>query len=563
MQTLIETLEDVVREEKYRGRYDGDVVVEEFDETPRFSGETHLITKDITTKYNPEYESQHPGKTVIVVRDINRHEINHHKYNMCIGCPQTVEKHVELFYEPIFDVLSKRGFSNADTTYITNVLEDTLLHLDLHKNEQFALDGIAGFFDDVGRYTQKNNLGKIKFTQFYEAHVKLNMCLWGNSKQKKLLKKYYTHDKKVTDVLTTFLDRTKQYNFLNEDHWKNISTIYAEEFSKLMTPNYAQITFNHSGSKTKGRESEKKSDGKEQEGNIFDKEMQTKQYKKSRVQKAYYSDDKVPGWMNSYDALDILYESLAQKLDIKAKTYTQEEQLPIVWYGKRDFNSQKDNLKHITFGINENGTVGLKKKVFHEDLPIQVKHRPESFPRLRFGIIDTSYSMKKDVYDKEDIGSTKIIPWGDKSKYHYALLGWYGFLEYLKSNHLLIQDSVDLANFSIDTIVGKGLCEAKKVALTPQFKSTSLEMSYIKHFFEGSDNLIFTISDGDIGNWSSIKDEFILNAKKHNYFHIQIGKDNSTTQDLEKAGLHVVKVMGNEDLAQRVIDLSDKMFRKE
>ena len=578
-QTLGEILKETAKQEIYNGEYKGEISLEEFDETPRFSGKTSMINGKINEKYNPKYEEENPGKSKYIIRDVTRHEINHHKYRNCRGYPRTLLEHVKLFYEPISDVLLPKGFSHEDIKYATNALEDTLLHFDLNKNESFALDGISYFLEEVGNSTNpeklkvKKNINgeereieakKKKFTKFYEAHSKLNMYLWGNKKQKNILQRFYTHDDKVKEVLENFLKKANisKSNLPDESSLKEISKIYAEEFSKLIEPNYAMSLFNHSGAGTKGREAEIPTGQESNEGNVFDKEMRTKDFKKSRVKEAYNSNLKVPKWINDFEAMDLLYESLAQKLEIKAKTYTEQNQMPVSWYGKRQFNPEKDNLKHTTFGFDENGEFGLRKKVFHEDVPIEVKTKPESFPRMRFGILDTSGSMKNDVYNGESIGGNKIIPWGDKSKYHYALLGWYGFLEYLKANHLLMQNSVDLANFSKKTILGKGLEEAKKIALYPQFHATNLDLNEIKHFFEGRDNLIFTISDGSIDNWDSIKDDFIKNAQKHQYFHLQIGQENSTTEDLRNAGLYVEPVMGDEDLARKTIDLTDRLLRK-
>ena len=54
---------------------------------------------------------------------------------------------------------------------------------------------------------------------------------------------------------------------------------------------------------------------------------------------------------------------------------------------------------------------------------------------------------------------------------------------------------------------------------------------------------------------------FIEYALKHHYYHIQIGGENEFTQDLRAAGLHVEVVMGNNDLVDKVIDITDKMYR--
>ena len=81
--------------------------------------------------------------------------------------------------------------------------------------------------------------------------------------------------------------------------------------------------------------------------------------------------------------------------------------------------------------------------------------------------------------DDYNRGDETIFPWGDKSRYHFALLGWYGLIEYLKQNHLLAQQNVSLGNFSDETVLAKGLLESKKLALNPQFGSTYLDIDKV------------------------------------------------------------------------------------
>jgi len=177
-------------------------------------------------------------------------------------------------------------------------------------------------------------------------------------------------------------------------------------------------------------------------------------------------------------------------------------------------------------------------------------------------------------------------PWADKekrftsaSKYHYALLGWYGLIEYLKANHIMDKSSVSVANFSDDTIIGRGLDEAKRRALNPQFGNTYIDLKKVQTLFKGYNNLVFTISDGDIANWSTeygtdekgkkvvlkkgIGEDFIRTVKQnnHQYFHLQIGQKNKTCRDLEKEGLKVEYISSAQDLATKVIDLTDKLYR--
>jgi len=537
--------------------------LDKFSRKPHFEMKTSLKTGEIKISYNPEYEQMHPDETQIVVKDGTRHEINHHGYRGFKGCPRNVKNHAKLIFEPISKVLMPAYF-HEDCHYISNALEDTILHSDL--STEFSLDGISGFFDDVGSVS--------KFSPFYEAHVKLNMYLWGNKKQKSKLSRFYAHDEKVREVLDNFLERTglrglvkssskdrrKIRQFLNDEaKWREISRVYAEEFSKLMQPGYALPLMNHSGSGTKGREDEDSSD----EGSEFDREMRTREFKKERIQESYENREIKPVWMGSLESLDLLYESLAEKLKIKAETFTNQSKMPVYLYGSREFDPEKDDFSHIDFRMNDNAELELRKRRFNELMPLEVKIHEKGFPRTRFGIVDTSGSMSRDPDGGSDIGDTSIIPFGDNSRYHYALLSWYGFLEYLRQNHLLSQTGIGVANFGDETNLGIGLEEAKRVMLYPQLNSstTKLELDKVKTFFEGRGNLIFTISDGEISNWDEIKDEFVKDALKHHYFHLQVGNENETTEYMRKKGLKVEEIKNAQDLAQKTIDLTDKSLR--
>ena len=574
-QALDEQIKELARQEIIKGSHNGTVSIKEFHRKPHFKASTHLETRNINLKYHPEYEKKNPGKTVRIIKDLMKHEINHHKYKGFHGCPRSLDEHVKLIYEPISDIISPKGFNHDDCHYASNALEDSILHQDLSK--KFSLEGIADIFEDVADSKKTK-----KFTQFYEAHVKLNMHLWGNKQQKKQLKKYYMHPKEVKEVLVNFLEKAgisdlktdsiknriavRQY-LNNEQNWPRIAKAYAEEFSKLMTPGYAMPLPNHSGKGTKGYnkedEDEESDSGNPEdiEGNEFDKEMHTKRFKIRRIHEANANNEGIPSWIDQFEALDFLYTSLGQKLVVKAESFTEQSTMPIYWYGKRELDPERDNFKHVKFGFGNDGKLQLQKKRWHLDMPIEYKKSPKGFPEGRIVLFDTSGSMAEGFNKRDDTGKKNIIPWGDRSKYHGALVEWYGFLEYLKQNYLLKQTNISLINFSNKTYLKKGLRDAKRLALNPQFGSTKLDMNKINDMFEGRENLIFTVSDGAIDNWSDIKDEFMRKAKQHYYFHLQIGSPNTMTKDLKRNNFYVEHVRSADELHGRTVDLTDKLYR--
>ena len=566
--TLDNRISEIATKEIRNGGFSGSHQVKRMNEKPHISGSINTNGFNrIEIGYNPDYDNE---QLLIMVRDVSRHEVNHRRYNGFNGCPRNLEYHVEKIYGPIADVLKEKDFSSADAHYIANALEDSILHSDL--SGRFALDGISEAFSDVGESSENN-----QYTLFYDAHVKLNMFLWGNKRQKRQLKRYFVHNKekqkKIAKVVQDFLkksglkeigrDRHKVRAFLNDkDNWQKIARAYAEEFSELMEHSYAMPLFNHSGKGTKGREVELPRGLVE--GNEFDREMETEEYKIKRIQRAYDSEDKTPSLMDSFESLDLLYQSFARKLNLKVETYTESEQRPVYWYGQRPFDPENDNLKNVTFEISEEGRIELRKRRYSEAIDIPHKISPKGFPETRFCLMDTSGSMAwSPDGNAENTGRKGIIPWGDNSRYHYALLGWYGLLEYLKQNHLLNQTEIGFGNFSGETRISKGLEDAKRNALSPQFGITQIESGKISEIFSGNGNLVYTISDGEIGNWNNIRNEFIKGAKNHYYFHLQIGPVNEMNRNLTEKGLNVVEIHNAQDLAEKVIEITDNNFRGE
>ena len=560
-----------IREEIRKTDYSGELQYSEHSEQPHFKASTNLETKDIQVSYNPDYEkTKNPSNTL---RDISRHEMAHHGYRELekrltfYGCPRTPDFGKRLIFEPVYEVLRNKGFSQSDAKYTENALEDSLLHSDLGK--AYNLDGIVDLFEDVAQSQG--------FTDFYEAHIKLNLWLWGNKRQKKQLGKYFKHNPDIKEAILNFLQRTglselsKQegrgrlrQHLMDEANWPEISEIYAEEFSKLMTPNYALPLLNHSGAGTKGREQETGSEQDDSEGNYFQKKADSEEYKRGRIEEAHQSNKPLPNWMsdseeNLLEARELFYKNLARKLNIKAEAKTNVRAMPIARFGDRDFDPLKDDFRRVRLKPGIEGKLKWIKKRFQIEMPIDVKTSSRGFPSVRQGMLDCSSSML-DSIDGKGIGKKNIIPWGDNSKYHHTVLGWFSYLEYLRQNHLLRQEGIELYLFSDKTTHVTGLRQAINLALNPVFgNSTEIEPEVAENLFRGEDNLIFTISDGEIWNWDEISDYFIQGAKRNHFFHMQIGSDSRATKDMKKNGLYVVPIMKGEDISRTTIDLTKKI----
>jgi hypothetical protein len=627
MTTLFDIVEKEAQTEKIRAGFAGKVRVTEAEllidphEKDKlensFFGVIDTRVDEIDVGYKPSYEKKRPGKTKIVVEGVLRHEFNH-KADARIpnrGCPKTVKKHLEL-YEIIGQVLKAKGFGSYDIQYMVNAFEDFIDNVNVFT--AFDEEGQVRFWEDVGE-----NGG---YTDFYEAFVKLHSIFF-NKKHQQYVRRFYKGKDNVKEVLDSFLQKTGLNGFtkttggkqvfdrkaaleyakrnkpadvstkdflkerlgqftqteggkkvwdtrsmvghLNDDSkWGSYAQIFAEEFSKLMTPGYARPIPGLSGKRTKGRqEKAEKADGipwdEMEGGNVFDQEMKDPDARKDEAFENYRSGKARPEWLNRFEALDAVYHKLAKKLNVKAMALTQSTQMPVTYFSKRKFNPAKDRPRRLRPGVDrETAKRQVEIKRYPVNIPLEYKVSGKGFPEVRFVMLDTSGSMESTI-DGEPKQRENYIPWGSNSKYHCALLAWYGFVEYLRLQHLLKKTTVSLANFSNSTKVGKNLDDAKKIALSPQFGGTELDTGKIRHMFQGKPKLMFTISDGGIDNWGSIRDEFIKAIKdnSHYYFHLQIGSGGIMTKDLEQAGIPVYHINNVEDLWRKVITVTDDVYR--
>lgn len=557
-------LKQVIDVELARTDYKGTSKVETSPEP--YSAQINLQTHQTEFGFN----LAHPELPVVrrqVARDLPNHEYGHiggklRTGEQVLGVPGDVEKSETHFFNPIYEVISKKRFSPEDAHYVENCLEDTLLHFEGSSRREW--NGIRRFFQLQD------------FSDFYEAHVKLNMLLWGTPEQKDSIRTKYKGSEKATKAVSNFLTRTNavgngmksqeelRAHFLNPDNWQEVAKIYAEEFSPLMTPNYARPTLNHNGAGTKGREKEDAS----RQGNVFQRQRKTEDYRKGRARKSFDEGESLPGWMTKTDvekakAYDLLYDDLVSSLEIRAESETIQDSLPIATLVSKEFDPLTDSDSDAVINLNDAGKPTLYIPRTRLELPQQIKVGSRGFPRIKYVQLDSSSSMQEGI-DAKGSGNTETVPWGDNSKYHFSLLAWKGFVKYLILNGLLVDaNSIELDNFSTRTITGKGLDSARQVAFLPQWQNTYLNEGRVREIFQGQDNLVFTISDGEISNWGDVRDSFLEGAKRNHYFHFQIGGHSSASKDMKSADLQVELCRGQKDLASRVINLTKRIRREQ
>jgi len=524
---------------------------------PHFKAKTSLDTKEISINYDENY----PFDLKSATRDLTRHEIDHHGSGKYAGCPRSVDLSTKAIYEPIYEVLSEKGFSRADARYAENALEDCLLHCDLHQDT--ALNGITDFFRDNGENSPKQKVG-----EFYSAHILLNTFLWGNKKQKRTLAKYLEQTPEVQETVRNFVQRLGLQNLrkdsvrnreklreflMDEKNWQNISRVYAEEFSRLMKPGYAKPLPNDSGAGTKGRESEDDSD----EGNEFQKERESGEYKLKRIDEGESDGSGIPKWIDTDKALKEIYQRKANSLLIKSSGSSPQRSIPVVNLGSKNYDPEMHSGSHTRPKLNlETGEVDLVLPRTRITIPLPSRPDNSGFPKNKWVLLDCSGSMVHPIGNSS--GNNSVIPWGNNSKYHQSVSALFGFHKFLSASGLATGDIGLIAYSEEDkTRVARGISASQDLAIHPEFGLTYLDMGVVEREVQGKDNLVFTISDGDFDNWEEIQKRFLAFARNQKaFFHLQIGREGSCVQDMKARGVQVVPVLRSADLENILIDLT-------
>jgi len=481
--------------------------------------------------------------------DVLTHETGHWKY-----CPKSLEQHTNLFLEPIAKAIKqsgqeptgKAGRESTKVKYLSNCIQDIIDNTGCRgEQNEAAKTSMAGqmvFWKEQGEASENK-----QYSPLYEAFVSLNLYLWGNKQDIKYLENYIPKNQNAIGAFNSIIKelslqpklKSREY-LLNPQNWENISQIMAKHLSPLMPESEPLPQLFGSGENSMGEPDPKK-----------------------EVMKKYSKGEGAPEYLNQYYALKTLYQQLAKQIPIQAKTLARANSLPYAHMRHKPYDEQADNPASIKF--NKLGISGKGKPSFmvpHSSLSLnyEIKHGIDSFPPIAMCILDTSGSMQGDLQGGSSTGNSSFIPWGDRSKYHYALLGFFGIINYLENNHLLSRVQINAANFSSQTIGASGIDNSIKALLTPQFGITSIDMEKIKKIAAKRGSIQFTISDGEIFNWNDIKKEFISLAKQNQFFHIQLGSPTQTSEDLRKAGFNVYYIQEGRELSKLMVDLTQKTY---
>jgi len=497
-----------------------------------------------------------------LLEDLLSHELAHWElpFNSGYGCPFDPYHH-DLILEAVKEALPEDKQNQAD--YVVNAFEDMVIN---PRCKEFKGDfsGQVLFWDDQG--FQAKEKGQGSYTPFYEAFVKLNMHLFGDNSDRALLKRHYSNNDGVDEaVRKTIQDLNLQENIqdtsvlFGKENWQRMSSVFAKNLSDLLE---VQPTEKLSAFSDNGNSKEDKQDA----GNGVEQKTRTREGKEEISYERYGNDKTLSPNIESYEQLDSLYRRLARAIPVHVEAMTREQSLEIAPLNLRAFNEEKDDIRKVKLSklfLNENGlTFGYQRE------PITITERSKvqrrSFPDFKMVLLDNSGSMKEGV--NGDKGNVNYIPWGDNSKYHYALLGFYGIESFLQAQGIAQYIGHGLSLFSSSTRYEESdfrdIQKLRRLALSPEFGNTRLDANTLLDALKGRESFVLSVSDGEIQNWDNAKEKFYEMAGENYFAHIQIGDSNTFTNDLEGNDYPVFYVKSGEELSKLMVNISTDTYKR-
>jgi hypothetical protein len=574
----IEKLRQNLHKQKNRiGLVGGTIKIEEYDEAEHnvaahISPQNWNIQVSIKKGYNPIQDRRQQayakkkkiqdGLETLVI-DVTSHEFTHWQLpnNSGMGCPYDIYNHDKIL-EAIKEALpsDQKGHSK----YVANAFEDMICNPRV-REWKGDFSGQVLFWDGEGLACKEQ--GQDSFTPFYEAFVKLNMHLWGDNADKSLLKRHYSNSKEVNKGVSGVISELnlpaniKSTSALfDKQRWPEMARIFAKNLAHLLEQSPTERLSAFSG-ESGGSEGDK-----EQSGNGVEERSGTKDGKEEIAYGRYSSGEKQSSNLTSYDQLDSLYRRLAKPLIVRVEAMSKEMGLTIAPLTTRPFDEEKDDpakLKLSKLFVTEDGL-----KLAYPSTPLTITSRSKfqrrSFPDFKMVVLDNSGSMRQALDGSDNIGNTSFIPWGDKSKYHFALLGFYGIENFLQQQGIAQYIEHGLSAFSSTTRFKQagfsGIDEVRKLALAPEFGNTNIDATTLEQALAGRESFVLSLSDGEVGNWEQQKATFVDLAKKTHYAHIQIGSPTKFSKDLESLEIPVFPVNSGDDLSKLMVNITKKTY---
>lgn len=532
------------------------------------------IEVSVKTGYDPIQDSRQKayarvkkikdGLETVVLQVGSGHEVAHWElpFGSGKGCPFDTYNH-DRIVEGIKNGLPENKKEHAD--YLANAFEDTIINPRV--KEYFGdFSGQVLFWDGEGQKCEEKN-GKKGFTPLYEAFVKVNLHLFGDKWDKLFMKRHYTNAPEVENAVKEAVSSMNLPEgiedttpFFRKEMWPKMAEAYAKAMAGLLDEGMPRerMSAYDSGSRGQGKPEEKP-------GNGIEEKVKTKEGKEGIAYGRYSHGDGLSPNMESFEQLDSLYQRLAKDIPVKVESVTRDSSMEISPLNYKQFDPEKDNPVKVKVSKFYFDGEGINFGYPNQPLTIDYRQKVQrkSFPNFKMVLVDNSGSMAEGIDGKP--GRNDFIPWGDNSKYHYALLGYYGIENFLQNQGIAPYISHGVSVFSEKTDFKKGsydnLVEMRKLLLNPRFgNDTLLDARELRKALEGEESFFLSISDGQISNWGSEKSGIKSLIDKNYYAHIQIGGRTQMTKDLESWGKTVRYVNSGSDLSKIMVDVAKDTY---
>lgn len=513
--------------------------------SPRYSAHTTIVDQSIEMRLDPDQSFIPAQKRLMhflsqkglaepVIQlgsALARHEAVHTGALVegnVFGCPGTLENHYEMFVEEIINALEKKGKPASAASYLANLIQDLIDNYACQK---------TGSMDADMLFMYAEGMEKGKYTRIYEAFSKLYAFINGKNEWNGLLSQFYGNDAEVNNAVRNIvrelgLERGRNDRILDQKNWRMISSVMASHLADL-------IEYDSSGAIIIMHV-------------LPGGEHNVEPPPPELPYKRYLEGQPLPRYMHADDALWDIYWELAGKIEITAEGELRSMDLPCIPIAHEGFDPQRHDIWEadpfspvFSYGRFD---MGVPKHRLSIDVPL--KERKEGYPRLNIACLDRSGSMELPI-DGGDKGAQEAIPWGDRSKYHFLYLGTVAIVKGLYDRGILEEVELGGIFFGSSSESVSGIDALKRTLSNPEFQgSTELDIESIRESLGDEPSVFMTISDGHIGNWRTVKKQFIELMKQNYYFHIQIGEETEMTHSLRKAGFRVLVVQSGEELVQ-------------
>jgi hypothetical protein len=542
--------------------------------TIEYGKKLNLVPDELTKTFVRRAQIKDPELDMGI--DLVHHETGHFENpkSSTLGFPYSTEIN-DANKEAIFKELVKKN-KHGMTNYVNNMFIDIFDNVNCRKNTSFY--GQTLFWNNQGLKSEKG----VKYDGLYEVFVKYNLILGGDVKSYTFLKRFFENTKEVKKAqdgfindLKSMLDLEKIINFHQKEGYQKVFNTNLEERKKLsvklaqsFAKNVADLV-QDTPSKEKLFGSGEETDENSDDYNPFDKMMQDPSVAQKIAYDRFKEGKGAAIHREKKEQLFDLYRAISKEISIETTEYSKSESMPIIYFGKKEFTENDKKLRFRGLGIDNNGDFFVKTTRYEIDEPATYKVHPRNFPKLKICLMDRSGSMCEDPEGGDDVGNTNFIPWGDNSKYHYALKGKFGIDNFLERQGIAPYVRDVALGWSGESIVEGDYKTVSKSLLETPRGNTFFEIDKLEKVLNIK-SLVLSISDGECSVNDNLKKRLDKKLTECDMAHVQIGYTlndkneiikNNFCEYLESRNIPVFYVKGNDDLSKIMINFVSKYYK--